>query len=99
MTQTAQAFVQAESTTGDQQKKPSVDAVADSIKSVEAQLRPLPIGWNFGSSDASVTFWLAKLAGLAITAVALSLGAPFWFDLLSKFMKIRGTGDKPQRTS
>jgi len=25
--------------------------------------------------------------------------APFWFDLLSMFMRIRGTGDKPEKTS
>jgi hypothetical protein len=25
-----------------------------------------------------------------ITALAISLGAPFWFDLLSKLMRIRG---------
>ena len=40
--------------------------------------------------------------GYALTALALSMGAPFWFDLLNKFMKLRGTisektnGRKPQ---
>lgn len=29
--------------------------------------------------------------GYALTALALSMGAPFWFDLLNKFMKLRGT--------
>jgi len=42
---------------------------------------------------------LAKIVGLALTAIAISLGAPFWFDLLSMFMRIRGTGDKPEKTS
>ena len=37
--------------------------------------------------------WLAKLVGLAITAFAVSLGAPFWFDVLSKFMTVRSGGD------
>jgi hypothetical protein len=32
--------------------------------------------------------WLNFL-GCLITALALSLGAPFWFDLLNKFMKLR----------
>ena len=43
-------------------------------------------------------FWivLMKVLGLAWTGVALSLGAPFWFDLLAKFMNIRGTGTKPK---
>lgn len=29
------------------------------------------------------------LAGWVITALAISLGAPFWFDLLSKFVQVR----------
>ncbi len=38
---------------------------------------------------------LAKLAGWLITAVAVSLGAPFWFDLINKLASIRGAGPKP----
>lgn len=37
--------------------------------------------------------WMYKLFGLAITAFAASLGAPFWFDVLSKFMTVRSGGD------
>lgn len=33
--------------------------------------------------------------GWVLTALAISLGAPFWFDLLNKFMKIRNAGTKP----
>lgn len=32
--------------------------------------------------------------GWIITALAVMLGAPFWFDLLSKFISLRGTGTK-----
>lgn len=32
-----------------------------------------------------------SLVGILITAIAISLGAPFWFDLLGKFMKLRST--------
>ena len=32
-----------------------------------------------------------KLAGWLITALALSLGAPFWFDTLNKFMSVRNS--------
>jgi len=35
--------------------------------------------------------WLAKLLGFALTATAVSLGAPFWFDVLNKFMVVRST--------
>lgn len=34
--------------------------------------------------------------GLFITALALSLGAPFWFDILNKVVSIRGVGIKPE---
>jgi hypothetical protein len=32
--------------------------------------------------------------GWIITALAITLGAPFWFDLLSKLINLRGTGTK-----
>jgi hypothetical protein len=37
----------------------------------------------------------AHLLGWFLTAVAASLGAPFWFDTLNKFMNIRSTGTAP----
>lgn len=33
--------------------------------------------------------WLRVLFGWLITAIALSMGAPFWFDLLGKIMNVR----------
>jgi len=38
---------------------------------------------------------LAKLLGLLLTALAISQGAPFWFDLLSKVSNQRGSGPAP----
>jgi len=35
--------------------------------------------------------WLSTIIGWIITALAISLGAPFWFDLLNKLMKLRGS--------
>ncbi|MGG9962062.1 hypothetical protein [Ferruginibacter sp. SUN106] len=34
--------------------------------------------------------------GWLLTAFAISLGAPFWFDLLNKFVALRNTGNKPE---
>jgi len=48
----------------------------------------------FNTRDKLYYLWcLFKLnfLGFATTALAISLGAPFWFDLLNKFMKLRGT--------
>ncbi len=33
--------------------------------------------------------------GFILTALAITLGAPFWFDLLNKFVNIRAGGNKP----
>jgi hypothetical protein len=63
-----------------------------------SELRPLPIGWNEDwKSLKDWWWWPQKIIGLLVTGLALSLGAPFWFDLLNKFMSLRGTGQKPQR--
>lgn len=37
-----------------------------------------------------------RLLGFIITALMLSLGAPFWFDLLKKLVSLRGSGVKPE---
>jgi len=41
-------------------------------------------------------FWLRRhWLGFIITSAALSLGAPFWFDLLNKLVSMRSAGQKP----
>ncbi|MBB4229334.1 hypothetical protein [Rhizobium mongolense] len=64
-----------------------------------ADLAPLPLGWDLNAITADsggLLFLLLKIPGLLVTALAISLGAPFWFDLLQKFIDIRGTGKKPE---
>jgi hypothetical protein len=39
--------------------------------------------------------WLIKILGWLITGLAVSLGAPFWFDLLNRFVDLRGAGRRP----
>ncbi|HAQ20757.1 MAG TPA: hypothetical protein DCR40_16225 [Prolixibacteraceae bacterium] len=39
--------------------------------------------------------FVSALIGWIITALALSPGAPFWFDLLNKMMKLRGSVATP----
>lgn len=43
--------------------------------------------------------WLSKLAGILITGLAVSLGAPFWFDLLRKVSNLRSSGPAPDEKS
>jgi hypothetical protein len=77
--------------------------VAHAYKKADETVRPLPIGWPIRDwpgavwTAAGVWFLVAKLAGWFVTGLALSLGAPFWFDVLSKFVTIRGAGVKPDR--
>lgn len=63
----------------------------------------LPIGWNeangqpedldvVGGDDSTI----AWLAGVLLTGLALSFGAPFWFDALSKLARMRISGRKPE---
>ncbi|GLC27805.1 hypothetical protein [Roseisolibacter agri] len=39
---------------------------------------------------------LLSLPGLALTTLAVSLGAPFWFDMLNKVINIRAAGRAPE---
>ena len=59
----------------------------------------LPIGWVFHPDDPAdprafpdeVLPFVLKLFGLLLTGFAISQGAPFWFDLLNRFMVVRST--------
>ena len=81
----------------------TIEAVAQSFDKAVTTLRPLPIGWParampaWSKYEEAFWFWLTKLLGWIMTGIALSFGAPFWFDLLSKLVNIRGAGNKPQR--
>jgi len=79
-------------------KKP--EEVVKDIKVVVTEIDKLdiPMGWIKGNypeykkGDCLYMFileWLAKFFGLLITAFAVSLGAPFWFDLLGKVSPLR----------
>lgn len=65
----------------------SLQARANDLAALGKQL-PFPLGWQ-AMPQWSLAYWLETLAGWLITALALSLGAPFWFDTLNKFMAVR----------
>jgi hypothetical protein len=57
----------------------------------------LPIFW--ADDNSPFDSWQAfgeSLLGWLITAVAISLGAPFWFDALGKISRLRAAGKKPE---
>lgn len=53
----------------------------------------LPIGWG---DDNQNWFSALNLVGWAVTVIAIWLGAPFWFQLLSRLAPLRSTGPKPE---
>src|SRR2546429_2009691 len=59
------------------------------------QIQPV-IGWSTSNLPANFWAWALKIVGLLATTFAVSLGAPFWFDLLNKFMAFRSSGPPPQ---
>jgi hypothetical protein len=69
------------------------------IDNANSALKPLPIGWSGVALKVEPTTWIERVLGWLMTGLAVSLGAPFWFDILSKLVNIRGTGDKPAKAS
>lgn len=76
------------------------------IKILETDLNQLniPVGYSTSPDDprfvpTSFLGRLLKVLGLLLTTVALSLGAPFWFDLLDNVANLRATGPKPDPSS
>jgi hypothetical protein len=72
-------------------------SIGDAGKNVQQGLQQvnglkIPLGWGAGLRPTSLTGWLVALAGWVMTTVALSMGAPFWFDLLGKVASLRTSG-------
>jgi hypothetical protein len=54
----------------------------------------LKLGWQ-DESQARIN-WVNKIFGLLLTALAVSMGAPFWFDTLNRIIAVRATGKPPK---
>jgi len=92
----AEAYVARNDAESIQQHDPEFEKIYQDLKGLvqqdlEQARRPLGLGWDntdeimqMGALD-----WLTKLLGWVVTALAISLGAPFWFDLLKKIVNIR----------
>ena len=94
----------AEDTASNNPKLPT-DTIEKKIKFINSELDKLnlPIGWVSRDGDAQgipsdFWGWIIKFVGIALTTVAVSLGAPFWFDLLNKLVNLRSEGKRPEPT-
>lgn len=83
----------------------AIDTLTGKLKSAD-----LPVGWT--NSPFSCSYWqgagsagsgfmnfLLALLGWLIGAGCISMGAPFWFDLLGKLVNVRRSGVKPSASS
>lgn len=72
--------------------------VDDTISYLEKKSAEMPFVLGDWSKPPEKTVdWVLKIMGWALTSLAVSLGSPFWFDQLGKFIKLRGTGAKPDQ--
>ncbi len=60
--------------------------------------KPIDFQRDWRRLPTSAGSWLLKISGILLTTFAVTLGAPFWFDVLNRFMVVRSTV-KPQEKS
>jgi hypothetical protein len=82
----------------EEQLQPSPKAPGDELAKTFARVRDviaslhLPIGWTKMPAGEE---WLSKVLGLLATAIAVTLGSPLWFGVLTKLVNLRSSGVKP----
>ena len=60
----------------------------------------IPLGWT-GAQEPSKDFgqWFWRVVGWVLTALALTLGARFWFDALGRLGTLRSSGAPPAKST
>lgn len=69
------------------------------VSAEERQLLGQLIGWRGVVQNNTWKDWGERGLGWLLTVLALSMGAPFWFDLLNKFMNVRYAGKSPDESA
>ncbi|MGR9116916.1 MAG: hypothetical protein ACU85E_14225, partial [Gammaproteobacteria bacterium] len=98
--QSADVYLHESNRTDDEQKPPracSTDAECEKqalqrLNDLKTQLADLglPVGWRGVEwSEMTAGAVISKIFGWLLTTLALTFGAPFWFDVLNKFMSFR----------
>jgi len=71
--------------------------VNDNIAALES---PLGLGWSTVDwQKIDGKWWLYKIIGWLTTAIGISLGATFWFEMLRKLVSLRSSGPAPVTTT
>jgi hypothetical protein len=74
-------------------------AAADAAKVFNALEPAFLIGWVKGPMPHDPQSWLIALASWIIVASASLFGASFWFDVLQRLTRLKGTGPEPERSA
>ncbi len=74
------------------------DAPLEKAKTLISGNMTLPLGWSRPGATPEGSGRDAA-CGFLMTGAAVSLGAPFWFDVLSKVSNLRSAGRPPGKTS
>jgi hypothetical protein len=89
----AQAQAQADATAKTSAADKQLNAAADSVDKVVKV--GIPMGWRGAAVPHGSAGIATAVGGWLLTVLAISLGAPFWFDLLGRFSRLRSSG-KPE---
>lgn len=66
------------------------------IKSMYDETIASPLGLGWGTDMPSTIWdWVTKVIGWLLTGVAVTMGAPFWFEMLKKLLSLKGGKSHP----
>ncbi|HEY9797548.1 MAG TPA: hypothetical protein V6D30_18065 [Leptolyngbyaceae cyanobacterium] len=94
------------SSQGTQESTSQLDCIRQEVNQTLDKIS-LPLGWstvNLSQQEEEGKGWqlngfsfasLRRILGWMVSGLAISMGAPFWFELLGKIINVRNTGPKP----
>ncbi|QIR86482.1 hypothetical protein [Paracoccus sp. AK26] len=73
------------------------------VSNVITSVLPPPLGWPEAKCEeddcSAFRRFGTSFLGLLLTSFAVTLGAPFWFDVLARFVALRNSGPPPSPTA
>jgi hypothetical protein len=91
----ARTFSQSRDSVAGTDLNKSYEEAAQGLKELKSMYEgsvasPLGLGWRQQTLPKDPLEWLTKLAGWIITGIAVTMGAPFWFEMLKKLLALKG---------
>lgn len=89
------------------EREECVNNLDSELNNILGTLEPLPLGWDFDDNtqpqrpDIAGTIkkqggWFRVLFGWIVSAIAIMMGAPFWFEMLGRIINVRNAGKPPE---